>query len=153
MQSTEADIAFENGVTFHHLGYVVPSIERAAKGFARSLALDWDGKIIHDPLQQVRVSFFRPHRDSGPVIELVEPSGSSSPVSRFLERGGGLHHLCYEVQCLEKQLAWSEKNGDLVIRTPVPAAAFYERRIAWIYTRSKMLVEYLERTRSTLNQL
>jgi len=32
-------------------------------------------------------------------IELLEPLGDESPVSRFLERhtGGGLHHICLEV--------------------------------------------------------
>ena len=32
-------------------------------------------------------------------IELLEPLGDGSPVSRFLERhaGGGMHHLCMEV--------------------------------------------------------
>ena len=33
-------------------------------------------------------------------IELLEPLGTSSPVSGFLERNpaGGIHHLCYEVE-------------------------------------------------------
>ena len=33
-------------------------------------------------------------------VELLEPLGDGSPVSRFLERhaGGGLHHLCLEVE-------------------------------------------------------
>lgn len=33
-------------------------------------------------------------------IELLEPLGDGSPVSRFLEKhvGGGMHHLCFEVQ-------------------------------------------------------
>jgi len=33
-------------------------------------------------------------------IELLEPLGDNSPVSRFLEKhtGGGLHHICLEVE-------------------------------------------------------
>ncbi|NND91779.1 MAG: methylmalonyl-CoA epimerase [Granulosicoccus sp.] len=33
-------------------------------------------------------------------IELLEPLGDGSPVSRFLERhtGGGMHHICLEVE-------------------------------------------------------
>jgi methylmalonyl-CoA/ethylmalonyl-CoA epimerase len=32
-------------------------------------------------------------------IELLEPLGAASPISRFLERNpeGGMHHICYEV--------------------------------------------------------
>jgi methylmalonyl-CoA/ethylmalonyl-CoA epimerase len=33
-------------------------------------------------------------------IELLEPLGAASPVRRFLDRnpGGGVHHVCYEVE-------------------------------------------------------
>lgn len=33
-------------------------------------------------------------------IELLEPLGEASPIAKFLERspGGGIHHLCYEVE-------------------------------------------------------
>src|SRR5436853_4713902 len=32
-------------------------------------------------------------------IELLEPLGENSPIAKFLERnpGGGMHHVCYEV--------------------------------------------------------
>jgi methylmalonyl-CoA/ethylmalonyl-CoA epimerase len=32
-------------------------------------------------------------------IELLEPLGNNSPIANFLERnpGGGIHHICYEV--------------------------------------------------------
>ena len=32
-------------------------------------------------------------------IELLEPLGEGSPIAKFLERnaGGGIHHICYEV--------------------------------------------------------
>ena len=33
-------------------------------------------------------------------IELLEPLGENSPITKFLERNpnGGMHHLCYEVE-------------------------------------------------------
>ena len=38
-------------------------------------------------------------------VELVEPADEDSPVLRFLrEKGGGLHHACYEVADLENRL-------------------------------------------------
>jgi hypothetical protein len=32
-----------------------------------------------------------------------------------------------------------------VVKNPLPAVAFGGRRIAWVYTPEKLLVEYLER--------
>jgi methylmalonyl-CoA/ethylmalonyl-CoA epimerase len=135
----------ENGLSFHHVGYVVASIQQAAAGFLDSLGLEWDGRIIHDPLQTVSVSFFRPRSAGTPAIELVEPAGTGSSVHKFLERGGGLHHVCFEVDSLERQLERTRAGRDLIVHSPAPALAFEGRRIAWVYTKNKLLVEYLEK--------
>ena len=80
-------------------------------------------------------------------IELLEPLGDASPVHGFLERNpaGGMHHVCYEVDSLDAQLEQSREAGCLVVKNPLPAVAFGGRRIAWVYTRQKLLIEYLER--------
>lgn len=131
--------------TFHHFGFVVASIEQAAPSFAESMTIDWDGCIIYDPIQGVRVSFLRGHHSADPLLELVEPAGESSPVFSFLKRGGGLHHVCYVVDSLDRQMQESRAKRSLIVREPAPAVAFGGRRIAWTYTRSKLLIEYLER--------
>lgn len=134
-----------NDVKLHHLGFVVSSIEESADTFARSLGATWDRKIISDPIQKVRVAFFQGSNSADPLIELVEPGEPDSPVSRFLEQGGGLHHLCYEVRDLESYLMISKSAGNIVIRPPVPAVAFGGRRIAWAVTKARLLMEFLER--------
>jgi methylmalonyl-CoA/ethylmalonyl-CoA epimerase len=129
---------------FHHVGFVVTSIQKTATSFAQSVGATWSGDIVHDPLQVVRVTFLEPQNPTLPTIELVEPVGETSTVAGFLQRGGGLHHLCYEVEDLDRQLKWSRSNGDLVARLPMAAAAFGGRRISWVYTKNKLLLEYLE---------
>jgi len=131
--------------TFHHIGFVVASIQTSVPGFLDALEEEWDGTIFHDPNQAVRVTFLGRKHAANPLLELVEPAGTNSPVTPFLKRGGGLHHLCYEINNLEDQLALSRAQGGLVVRPPLPAVAFGGRRIAWVYTRNKLLLEYLER--------
>src|SRR5258707_15862015 len=87
--------------TFHHVGFVVASIEKSIKGFSESTESEWDGVVTHDPNQGVRVTFLRSNEAADPLLELVEPAGEDSPVIPFLKKGGGLHHLCYEVEGLE----------------------------------------------------
>ena len=128
---------------FHHVGYVVASIEQAMPGFVRSLGAQWDGRVIHDPLQKVKVAFLTT-RAEDPQIELVEPASEDSPVSGFLARGGGLHHVCYEVGDLEGQLDEFRARGAVIAKRPKPAVAFEGRRIAWVITAEKLLVELLE---------
>lgn len=132
---------------FHHIGFVVASIQNSVEGFLQGLEAEWDGIIFHDPNQGVRVTFLHSKRAGNPVVELVEPAAEDSPVIPFLKRGGGLHHLCYEVDDLETQLQVSRGQKGIVVRPPLPAVAFEGRRIAWVYTKNKLLIEYLERRR------
>lgn len=129
---------------FHHIGFVVASIASSVQGFIDVLQADWDGVIFHDPHQVVRVTFLRGKHAGSPLLELVEPAGENSPVLPFLKKSGGLHHLCYEVESLEEQLAFCRASGALIARPPLPAVAFGGRRIAWVYTKNKLLLEYLE---------
>ena len=41
----------------HHTGFVVSSIAESAPAIAFALGVDWDGVVIHGPLQMVRVTF------------------------------------------------------------------------------------------------
>lgn len=128
----------------HHSGFVVPSISDTIKSFCESTrGLGWS-QTWHDPVQRVRVAFIYPANPGDPCIELVEPADEKAPIRKFLERGGGLHHLCYEVEGLEGELAAAVARGLTIIRKPQPAVAFQGRRIAWVMTNEKLLIEYLE---------
>jgi methylmalonyl-CoA/ethylmalonyl-CoA epimerase len=131
--------------TLHHVGFVVSSIVDEIESFAASVGATWDGKVFDDPLQQARVAFLQPAFSMEAAIELVEPMVEQSPVSRFLARGGGLHHLCYEVDDLDEELKRARTRGGLVVKQPLPAVAFNGRRIAWVVTGNRLVIEYLER--------
>jgi len=128
----------------HHAGFVVSSIPTGVEDFSKRLHATWDGKVTHDPRQRVKVCFLQV---GDGLIELVEPAGPDSPVGRFLEKGGGLHHLCYEVDDLDKQLDIMSARGTVITSPPLPAAAFGNRRIAWVMTGQRLLLEFLEAAR------
>lgn len=129
----------------HHVGFVVDGIAGQMKAFVHSLGAHWDGNIYEDPRQRVRVAFLTT-RPGEAQIELVEPAGPESPVRRFLEhKGGGLHHLCYEVDDLEEGMAELKAKGAMMVSRPKPAVAFDGRRISWMLTAEKLLLELLER--------
>jgi methylmalonyl-CoA/ethylmalonyl-CoA epimerase len=134
--------------SLHHVGFVVAAIAPAMEGFLHSLQASWDRQIFEDPLQRVKVAFLST-RSGEPQIELVEPVGDSSPVRKFLsEKGGGLHHFCYQTDDLKAELQGFRARGAILVRPPVPAVAFGGRRIAWVMTREKLLVELLETMRA-----
>ncbi len=131
--------------SFHHVGFVVASIQKTVKEFASSLGAQWDGVIVHDPNQKVCVTFLQSSNPADPLFELIEPAGEDSPVLISARKGGGIHHVCYVVDSVDEQLERCRSQRALVVRRSTPAVAFGGRRIAWVYTRNKLLIEYLER--------
>ena len=140
-----AESKMNQSTRLHHVGFVVASISSGVEGFRDCMSAEWDGEIFHDPLQKAKVTFLRTPSPSDALIELVEPAGEGSPVLHFLQKGGGLHHLCYEVEDLDAHLTTMRLNGAVVVRRALPAIAFQNRRIAWVLTGQKLLLEFLER--------
>jgi len=132
----------------HHVGFAIHSIKKEIDAFGSSILATWDGKIFHDPLQKVRVTFLQPPSPTDALIELVEPAADDSPVDQFLKRGGGLHHLCYEVPDLDAHLHKMQAGRGVIVKPPLPAVAFENRRIAWVVTRQRLLLEFLEKKKA-----
>ena len=131
--------------SFHHVGFVVASIAQTIEGFRKSLEAHWDGIVIDDPAQKVRVTFLESANAVDPLFELIEPAAANSPVAAAAKKGGGLHHVCYVVDSMDEQLASCLEQRAIIVRRPAAAVAFGGRKIAWVYTRNKLLIEYLER--------
>lgn len=131
--------------SLHHIGCVVDSIDARLAGYRQALGSLSISPTV-DQIQRVRVAFLTLPAAGAVQFELVEPVGADSPVLAALARGGGLHHLCYEVDNLDAHIASITKAArSLLIRRPQPAAAFDGRRIAWMRTHDGLLMEYLER--------
>lgn len=133
------------GRTLHDVGLVVKDIAKCIERFSRALGGRWDGRIILDPIQSVRVAFIQISSEPSLFVELVEPAGTSSPVDAFVRKGTALHHVCFQVEDLESSLQSIEMEGGVLVKRSQPASAFDGRRIAWIYTPARLLVELLEK--------
>ena len=79
----------------NHVAIAVPDLAAAAKLYAQAL-----GAAVSAPLPQPEhgvtvVLVTLPNSK----IELLEPLGENSPIANYLSRnpGGGIHHICYEV--------------------------------------------------------
>jgi len=128
----------------HHIGFVVRDISNEIEDFAASLGAGWEGRVYQDPLQLAKVAFLHMPCSTDAQIELIEPAGENSPVFQFLQKGGGLHHICYETSDLNRQLEVMRAKGAIVVRRPRPAVAFNNRAIAWVVTKQRLLVELLQ---------
>ena len=128
---------------FHHLGIAVKSIGTALPFYKNLFGYELFSGPSDDPIQRVSVCFLR-HPQECMVIELVAPLSGETPIDRILGKGGGPYHTCYEVPDLDQTIARMSSQECFLVSPPAPAAAFHNRRIAWLMTPARHLIELLE---------
>src|SRR5512144_1057424 len=101
----------------NHVAIAVSDIEGALGFWRDGLGLKVD-HVEDVPSQKATVAFI-PVGDS--EVELVKPTAEDTGVAKFLaERGGGMHHLCLEVDNLVEMLADLKAKGvRLINEAPV----------------------------------
>lgn len=125
-----------------HIGIVVASIPEALERWKRAL-----GSPTSPPEEVpgggVRVAFLSAGASH---VELVEPTGPNSPVSKFLaSRGGGLHHIAFAVPDVDAALAEvARAGGRLLDERGRPGAR--GRRVGFCHPSAfgGVLVEFVE---------
>lgn len=136
-----------DGLRLHHIGVAVRDIAQAVPFYRDVMGFDRADGPYDDPVQKVSVLFLTSTAGVGPCIELIAPLSESSPINRYLAKECGAYHLCYEVDALERTLEELRGKGCMVISGPVPAVGFQQRRIAWLFTPTRQLIELVESRR------
>jgi len=127
----------------HHVGILVSDIKTECARFVKRYGYVIESEVIEDRKQTACVRFIR---QAGALfwLELITPNGPDSKLINGLKRGGGLHHLCYEVDDLARVTQNLSEDGMMMISEPVLAEAFPGRRIAWFIGQDRILIEVLE---------
>jgi methylmalonyl-CoA/ethylmalonyl-CoA epimerase len=119
-------------VALHHVAIAVREIASVAPFYAKSLGLETIGEPEFVAEQKVNILILVA---GGQRIELVEPASPDSPISRFVEKREGLHHLAWEVNDLEAVLSRLKEQGvSLIDETPRNGA--HNTRIAFLHPAS-----------------
>ncbi len=127
----------------NHVAIVVGDIDESLKFWRDAMGIDLHH--IEDVPSQKSMVAFLPLGES--EVELVKPTSDDSGVAKFLaERGGGMHHLCFEVDDIAAKLAdLKEKGVRLIDEVPRELPG---RKMAFIHPKSTggVLVELYEVT-------
>ena len=125
----------------HHVGVVVPDLEQAMALWRDLLGLRLTkSQTVQD--QGVKAALLQVGESE---IELLEPLSPDNGVGKFLaRRGGGLHHVCFETEDVERELDGAKAKGlQLIDQKPRPGLA---GMICFLHPRATrgVLVEYAQ---------
>ena len=134
-----------SGLALHHVGYAVKSIEYISGLYVERFGYEVRTPVIHDALQTALVQFLSLPGDQV-YLELVSPDGPESRLTNAVRNGGGLNHLCYIADSLERVTDSLVDTGMMLISLPQPAVAFAGRRICWLLGEDPLPIELVERS-------
>lgn len=128
----------------NHVAVAVSDVDAALIFWQDALGIQLN-RVEEVPSQSSTVAFL-PIGDS--EVELVKPTTADSGVAKFLaDRGGGIHHLCFEVDDIEGMLRQlKEKGVRLIDEQPKVLPG---RKMAFVHPKSTggVLVELYELTK------
>ena len=96
----------------HHIGIVVENIQKSLGELTKYL--DFESTTVPSLVgsQKVNICFLK---TNNVFLELIEPTEENSPISNFIKKGGGFHHLCFEVDDIHLELEKMKKNGAHIV--------------------------------------
>lgn len=128
-----------------HLGIAVKNLDEAIKVYTEALGIQLE-EIHRAPEAGMAAAMLSV---GNAKLELIEPIGTEGTIAKFLEsRGEGIHHICLEVDDIDKTLASLSAKGIRLIDKQ--AREGLEGRIAFIHPKAMngVLVELVEKSKA-----
>lgn len=117
----------------NHVALVVPDLAEAITSYKQKL-----GATVSDPVDVpehgVRLVFVDLPNTK---IELLTPLGEGSPIAKFLDTnpGGGMHHLCYEVDDIIETRDHLLEEGARVLGDGEPKIGAHGKPILFLHPK------------------
>ena len=128
---------------FHHIGIATSDISLSAIAYEK-FGYKLSTEIFYDPLQNVNIAFME--KLNSPVLELISPFNSTSPIMNILKKNGTMpYHICFEVADIENEVDRLKKMKYRLVTNIVPAIAFNNRLVCFLYNKDSGLIELLKK--------
>lgn len=114
-----------------HIAIAVNSLEKSIKVYTSLLGIEPELESV--TAEKVNTAIYDLN---GVSLELIEPVGDDSPITKFLKKKGeGLHHVCLKVDNLEETMDELKAKGiDIIDETPKSGAG--GKKIVFLHPKS-----------------
>lgn len=115
-----------------HIGIAVNNIEESSLIYEKLFGAP-AYKQEEVASEGVKTAFF----ESGPnKIELLEATNPESPIAKFIaKKGEGIHHIAFEVEDIEFEIARLKKEG-FIILNEIPKNGADNKLVAFLHPKS-----------------
>ena len=125
-----------------HIGLVVKSIDKGIEHWQNIFQYRQMTEEVINSRQKVKVVFLC--KENSLTVKLLEPLDKTSPIYKFAMRGGGLHHICFKCNDMNKELKRLDEIGLRLLTPPQPGEAFENENIAFVYAKQGLNIELID---------
>jgi len=128
-----------------HVGIAVRSIEQSIEQWRTVFGYQQLTEVVTNTRQKVNVVFLE--KSGSMQIKLIEPTDATSPIQALVQRGGGLHHLCFRCESVDAEVARLAASGLRILAPGEPGEAFEGEEIAFVYAGDGLNIELIDTDR------
>ncbi|HLO60083.1 MAG TPA: VOC family protein [Bacteroidales bacterium] len=92
--------------------------------------------------QKVKVVFLK--KDQSIMVKLIEPTDDNNSLKKFVEQGGGFHHICFKCDNLGTKISELNSLGVRMLVPPQPGEAFANNEIAFFWAKNRINFELIQ---------
>lgn len=128
----------------HHYGFATSDLNSSLKTYSL-LGYTTVSDVVVDLLQNVKIIFIQKNDD--PLIELIEPLSTKSPVTVIIKKNGPcLYHTGYFVKDINNSIRELRREEFIMISKPAAATAFDGKLICFLFHKNIGLIELIEKS-------
>jgi methylmalonyl-CoA/ethylmalonyl-CoA epimerase len=125
-----------------HICFAVKDIEEGISYWVNVFGYRQMTEIIENSLQEVKVVFLC--KNESIDIKLIMPIESNQSLVKFVNNGGGFHHICFKCSDINEQMKELSAKGLLVLVPPQPGEAFNNHSIAFLLAKYGLNIELID---------
>ena len=117
----------------NHVAIVVPDLQAAAAIYRDQLGAELSEEMPLPDHGVTTIFINLPNTK----IELLHPLGEASPIKKFLDQNpaGGVHHLCYEVEDINKARDQLKEQGARVLGDGEPKIGAHGKPVLFLHPK------------------
>jgi methylmalonyl-CoA/ethylmalonyl-CoA epimerase len=125
-----------------HICFAVKDITEAIHYWKEVFGYNQMTSLIVNTRQKVKVVFLT--KINSLQIKLIEPLEENVTLMRFVDSGGGFHHLCFKCDNISVKIKELKAQGVRLLVPPQPGEAFDNHNIAFFWAKNRINFELID---------